>query len=57
MTFWWIVPIVLIILGLWIGSIVGKQQGDYDFVSPLLGLAIFLGCVFGAIMFGIGLLI
>jgi len=49
---WWYLPIVLAILGVIIGSRF-RSTGDYDFVTPILGLAIFLIFLVG----GIGVLI
>lgn len=50
---WWMVPIVFVVAGLLIGSRF-KSGGDYDFVTPLIGLAIFVIGVVAAIMFTIG---
>jgi hypothetical protein len=49
----WLIWAIGIIAVLIVANVVGKSRGDYDFVSPLLGL----GVILVAIAFGVGYLI
>lgn len=50
---WWWIPVTLVVLG-WIIGARFKSTGDYDFFTPFIGLAIFLGCLIAAVAFTIG---
>lgn len=51
---WWLIPILFIVVGKVLADRYGKQEGRYDFFSPLLGAAFFFGGVIAAVAFVIG---
>lgn len=46
---WWVLPLALALAGPAIPCLFLKPQGDYDFGTPLIALAIFAACEAGAI--------
>jgi len=50
---WWYVPIVLVIAA-FVGPMLLPAPRDYDFFTPLVGAAIFIGCLAMALMFTLG---
>lgn len=51
---WWFWPILFMVVGVALAAIFGRQQGDYDMVSPLLGAGLFLCGLVAAIGYMIG---
>lgn len=39
----WAILVIILLGGLTAGSWVGKSKGDYNFISPILGGAIYVG--------------
>jgi hypothetical protein len=50
----WVILLIILIGGLILGHYVGKAGCDYDFVSPLIGLAIQVITVIGVGAFLLG---
>ena len=51
----WVIFVLLVASGLIMGGYIGgASKGDYDFFSPLIGLAIWAVTIVGAICFLIG---
>lgn len=50
---WWTLPIAFVVLGIVGAFVFGRSRGDYDMVSPLLGL----GCILGGLIAAVALLI
>lgn len=51
---WWLIPIGLFIAGVITARIFGREKGNYDMVSPIIGAACFLIGTVGALAFLVG---
>lgn len=49
---WWYLPLLLVALGIGIPALL-RDKGDYDFLTPMLKVAIFGVCMSGALFFTI----
>jgi hypothetical protein len=50
----WAILVIILLGGLTAGSWVGKSKGDYNFISPILGGAIYVITIVGIIAFLLG---
>jgi hypothetical protein len=50
---WWYVPIALVVLAFVLPMLLPRAR-DWDFVTPIVGLAIFIGCLAMAAAFALG---
>lgn len=52
---WWYLPVLLVVAAFGLPALL-RSQGDYDFGTPLIQLAIFGACIAGAIGVTVGYL-
>ena len=51
---WWLIPVAFVILGFAGAWLFGRSQGDYDMVSPFIGVVFALGGILLAVAFLVG---
>ena len=51
---WWLIPLAIVVCGWSLAAIIGSRAQGWDFVSPLVAFALFVGSTVAAVAFCVG---